>query len=247
MPIRRNRGKGRQRRIDGGFSATDRWFSVCSVGQDRVLSLNTVEHDEDRSFTAKHVIVECIVAGANSCMGQISLFGPTGYHVASSGPFLVGVIPRKVRVSWPSAMNVFLGAGTNKLVQLTQVCLGKAAPYDKSYLTFNGEIHFRSGAEEFNSSCPAVNSKTPLLEPISTVFNRLTLGSSLPGSDNRADVQRDETISPQFPHYNGDESLVSALDPNPLGDKDGEASFVVCSALRMEPENTGNKTSRSDD
>jgi len=137
---------------------------VLGSAQERHLSLNAVEHDKDRPFRPISIRVRACATGGTAALLQLGLYDLNDHIIATSGPVLIGSIPKTINVRWPDSSDYYPSgaADNNQLVSLTHVCTGTGVPFKNTFILINGTIFFHSGAETFISTCPAANAKTPL-------------------------------------------------------------------------------------
>lgn len=102
--------------------------------------------------------VEAQVVASGPCIAQLSIHDPSGNAVAYTPPTPVGVVPKRLRVAYPSSSPNFppsTGASAHSilLASLENVCMDSDQTLQHSFLAVV-RVVIRFGHEQLAKSCP---------------------------------------------------------------------------------------------
>lgn len=122
----------------------------------------------NRDILPRYLDIEFSANGV-ACF-QVRLYGPVSstQEIWSSGPFLVGPIPKTRRFPWPQ-IPPFPSGQTGVLYALDNICYDKD-PQEQHKVVVVGHTLYSLGPETENEACPAVTTTYHASSPPSSSF-----------------------------------------------------------------------------
>lgn len=170
MPRRRGRRRNRQKQQQGQRVIEIMTFSIVPGATQVLTKANFSSVPVSRAFRVRSVVCDAIgahfykkgdakmgpVSGIWPAWVQMRLYDAAGVRaVSTSGPHLVGTVPRRFSLRLPSQEDwIPMEAPASQLVAALDVgCLKKGLPEST---TVSGilHVHVDIGVEEYNENCP---------------------------------------------------------------------------------------------